>query len=261
MVTDYATVMAIAGAAALASPVGGLVALWSRPTTLFMSIALGFAGGVLLATICFSMLPQALQLGSLPIAVTGFSPGFLAMYAFDLLVHHGRLAGEESKQHRQVERFYRRRRVRRGEVTVLAGETSVEELIEGVSIGVGTAIKPGLGLLIGLAIVIDNLSEALGIGEIIRAEQGERQPQTRRILGWTGLIGAAVLVSALAGWFFLRGLSGPVLAFLLSLGGGGMFYLTLTNFVPQAEELHYQQSAALSIGFGFMFIFVLSGFL
>jgi ZIP family zinc transporter len=40
-----------------------------------------------------------------------------------------------------------------------------------------------------------------------------------------------------------------------------MFYLTLTDFVPQAEELHYQQSAALSIAFGFIFIFVLSRFL
>lgn len=38
-----------------------------KPTTLFMSVALGFASGVLLATICFSMLPQALESGSLPI--------------------------------------------------------------------------------------------------------------------------------------------------------------------------------------------------
>lgn len=41
-------------------------------------------------------------------------------------------------------------------MTVLAGGTSAEELIEGLSIGVGTAIKPGLALLIALAIIIDN---------------------------------------------------------------------------------------------------------
>jgi ZIP family zinc transporter len=38
------------------SPLGGLVALWVTPTTLFMSFALGFASGVLLATVAFSML-------------------------------------------------------------------------------------------------------------------------------------------------------------------------------------------------------------
>lgn len=146
-------------------------------------------------------------------------------------------------------------------MTVLAGGTSAEELIEGLSIGIGTAIKPGLGLLIGLAIVVDNVSEALSIGEIIRSEQGnEKRGHVRRILGWTGLIGVALLGSALVGWFFLRGLSQPVLGFLLGMGGGGMFYLTITDLVPQAEERHYQQSAAISIAVGFMFIFILSEF-
>jgi ZIP family zinc transporter len=72
------------------------------------------------------------------------------------------------EQHAGVKRFHRRHRPRGDEVTVLAGGTSAEELVEGISIGVGAAIKPGLGLLIALAIVIDNLSEALSIGELIR---------------------------------------------------------------------------------------------
>lgn len=179
--SDFVTVVAIAGAAAIASPAGGLIAMWRQPTS---------------------------------------------------------------------------------EVTVLAGGTSVEELIEGLSIGVGIAIKPGLGLLIGLAIVIDNLSEALSIGEIIRSEQkNQSRSQWRRILGWTSLIGIALLGSALVGWFFLRDLSGPALGFLVAAGGGGMFYLTITDLVPQAEERHYQQSAAVSTGVGFLSLFMLSVFL
>jgi zinc transporter, ZIP family len=261
-VADFLTIIAIAGAAALASPVGGLIALWRKPTTLFMSVALGFASGVLLATICFEMLPQALEMGSLPIAVGGFAVGFAAVYGFDLFVHRGQLVGEAAEQRPQVERFYQQRRPRGNEVTVLAGGTSAEELIEGLSIGVGTAIKPGLGLLIGLAIVVDNLSEALSIGQLIRSEpEGEKREPMRRVLGWTGLIGAALLGAALVGWFFLQGLSERVLGLLLGIGGGGMFYLTITDLVPEAEERHYQQSAAVSIAVGFMLIFILSGFL
>jgi ZIP family zinc transporter len=60
---------------------------------------------------------------------------------------------------------------RGGEVTVLAGGTSAEELIEGLSIGVGATINPGLALLIALASIIDNLAESLSIGEIIRSER------------------------------------------------------------------------------------------
>jgi zinc transporter, ZIP family len=50
-----------------------------------------------------------------------------------------------------------------------------------------------------------------------------------------------------------------VLGFLLGNGGGGMFYLTVTDLIPEAEERHYQQSAAVAIAVGFMLIFILSG--
>jgi zinc transporter, ZIP family len=260
--TDPLVILGVAGAAALASPIGGLIAIWRKPTTLFMSIALGFASGVLLGTICFSMLAQALELSSIGKAAGGFAIGFAAVFAFDLFIHRWKVAGERAEQRPQVERFYQRRRPRGSEVSVLAGGTSVEELIEGLSIGIGAAIKPGLGLLIALAIVVDNLAEALSIGEIIRSEpKKEGAHQERRILGWTGLIGIAILVSTFVGWFFLRWLSPSVLGFLFGVGGGGMFYLVVTDLVPEAEERQYQESAALSIGIGFLAMFILSQFL
>jgi ZIP family zinc transporter len=48
----------------VASPIGGLIALWHKPSTLFMSIALGFASGTLLGTISFEVIPQAVELSS-----------------------------------------------------------------------------------------------------------------------------------------------------------------------------------------------------
>src|SRR5690606_20264039 len=121
---------------------------------------------------------------------------------------------------------------------------------------------PGLGLLVAAAIVVDNLSEGLSIGQLIRSESTESgRSQARRILGWTGLIGVALLVSAIGGWFLLRGMPEPPLGVLFAAGGGGMFYLTITDLVPEAEERQYQQSAAISVGLGFIAIFVVSSFL
>jgi hypothetical protein len=48
MSDDVFTIMAIAAAAGFASPAGGLVALWRAPTSLFMSVSLGFASGVVI---------------------------------------------------------------------------------------------------------------------------------------------------------------------------------------------------------------------
>jgi zinc transporter, ZIP family len=261
MSPDLFLILSVAGVAAVASPTGGLLALSAKPTTLFLPLALGFAGGVLLATISFEMLPQALELSSMPVAVAGFLIGFAFVYGFDLFIHRGKLAGPKAEQEREVELYHVQHQPRGDQVTVLAGGTSIEELIEGLSIGVGAAIKPGLGILIALAIVIDNLAEALSIGELIRDQQRhEKRRPVWRVLKWTGLIGISLLSSALAGWFLFRGLPRPVLGFLFAAGGGGMFYLTMSDLVPEAEQRHYQQSAALAIGAGFMTIFVLGHF-
>jgi ZIP family zinc transporter len=39
-----------------------------------------------------------------------------------------------------------------------------------------------------------------------------------------------------------------------------MFYLTITDLIPRAEERQYQQSAALAVAVGFLTIQVLSSF-
>jgi ZIP family zinc transporter len=234
-------VLGIAVAAALASPLGGLISLWLAPTTFFMSLALGFASGVLLATISLEMVPQALEASSLVVTMVGFIGGFLAVYGLDLFINRGKIAGEKAEQKSAVRRFHRRHRPRGDQVTVLAAGTSAEELIEGLSIGIGAAI------------VVDNVAEALSIGELIR-DQSRNDPRRPvwRVLKWTGFIGVSLLSSALVGWFALGGLPKPGLGFLFAMGGGGMFYLTVTDLVPEAEERHYQQSAALAIGAGFM---------
>lgn len=252
---DAATLLAIAAAGALASPLGGALALWMRPGTLSLSIAVGFAAGSLLGAFAFEMLPRAAEVASLPVAVGGFALGFAAVYVLDLLVR-GTSAGEKAAQSGWV-RSARSRRGKRGDgVTVLAGGTSAEELIEGLTIGVSAATEPSLGLIVGLAIVIDNLGEGLSIGDLIREHGGERQ--ARRILGWTGLIGAGLFVSALAGWFFLRDLSPGTLGLLLAAGAGAMFYLTVTELVPEAESHHFRESSAIAAGVGLLLIFVLS---
>lgn len=117
-----------------------------------------------------------------------------------------------------------------------------------------------MGLLIAVAIVIDNFAEALSVGELILAEHGSgRQHRVRRVIKWTGLIGISLLGSALAGWLLLRNMSPTVLGFLLGAAAGGMFYLTTTDLLPEAEKRHFQhQSAGLAAGAGFMLILVLS---
>lgn len=253
---QFLTILAVALGAALASPLGGLLAILIRPSSLLLSIAVGLAGGVLLGTIAFEMIPKALELSSLTLAVGGFGLGFGLVYLLDLFVNRWRLAGPEADQKAKVDGIHRRKRPLGGEASVLAGGTGSEEIIEGLAIGIGAALAPGTAIIVALAIGIDNVSEAMSIGELILGEGKEHA--RRRILFWTSLIGAALFASAMVGWFALKGLSESVQGLLFALGAGGMFYLTVADLVPEAESHQYQQSAALALGCGFLTVLVLS---
>jgi ZIP family zinc transporter len=241
----------------LASPLGGWLGSRFKAGTLFLSIATGLAGGVLLGTFAFEMLPQSVAAAGRLATVGGFVVGFTIVYVVDLYLNRGFIAGEGSDEWLKLSRLHRRRRVRDSGVSLLAGGTAIEELIEGLSIGVGLAVDPALGVVIGAAIILDNLVEGMSIAEIIRAERPDDAGQ--QIFAWTGLIGVALFASATVGWLALRDISEGIMGTLLAIGAGGMFYLTVTDLLPRSAKTQYQQSAALAAATGFLLMFALSG--
>lgn len=257
MPDDLLLVVTISGVAAVASVVGGLLAIWHRSSTLISSLAFGVASGALIGTVTLEMLPTALESGALAVVAIGFAAGMLSLFLFDLVVHGGWIVGEHADQRRIVRRYHRRRGSG-SQVLVLAGGTSAEELVEGLAIGVGAAIEPSLAFVVALAIAIDNLAEGMSVGELIRDETPDRARAMPRVLAWTGTIGLALFVSSMVGWFALRGVPPTVLSALLAAGAGAMLYLTLSSLVPEGEARQYQGSATLASGVSFALILVLS---
>ena len=121
-------ILGVALAAALASPLGGLLAIWLRPSSLLLSLAVGLAGGVLLGTFAFEMIPTALEMVALPWVVIGFVLGFGLVYLLDLYVNRWEVAGPEADQNGRVRSDRRRRKPRGSNTSVLAGGTSAEEI-------------------------------------------------------------------------------------------------------------------------------------
>jgi zinc transporter, ZIP family len=213
----------VAGMPAVATLIGGRLALLHSPGTLIASIAFGLAGGALLGTVALEMLPHAIAGTPLAWVIVAFAAGFLVVYAFDLYMHRGIVAGEHAEQHKRVQRAYRRKPPHGGPGTYLAAATSLEEIVEGLAIGVSLAVEPRLALLVGLAITIDNLTGGMAIAELFRGEaDGDLRRAKRQATMWTTTVGLALFASAAVSWFVLRGLPGAAAGALVAAGAGAM---------------------------------------
>ncbi len=99
---------------------------------------------------------------------------------------------------------------------MLAVGTIFEAAIEGVSLGVATAIGSGLTLPLAVAVAINNLSEGLSLA--VFSEEDRRGAPAGRALRWATGIGATTVLATLVGWFFLRGVSPAVHAGVFAAG-------------------------------------------
>ena len=65
--------------------IGGVIGVkFKNPSKKFLSFILSFASGLMLAIVCFDLLPEAFELSSLPIAFLGIMIGIIAMIFCDI---------------------------------------------------------------------------------------------------------------------------------------------------------------------------------
>ena len=247
----------LATGAGAASPAGGLLALLIRPSSLLLSLTVGYAGGVLLGAMSLEMVPKALELANGVEVFLGFVVGVLLVWAFDLYIARGMTAGERAEQLGEVRQHHRRHRPRGRKVDVIAGATAGEEIVEGLVIGVSAAIGGGTAIVVAVAIAVDNLAEALSIAELAQADD-RIERKKRRILGWTSAVGVSLVVSAFAGFLLLRGLPADWQGFLTAVGAGAMLYLATTGLIPEAESHQFEQSGGLATAAGFLTMLVIT---
>lgn len=245
--------------AAAASPLGGVIALLLRPSTFLLSLVVGFAGGVLLGALSFEMIPKALELADAIEVYVGIPMGVLLVWGVDLYINRGMTAGDKAAQSRRVRRYHQLHKPHGSKVAVIAAGTAGEELIEGIVIGVSAAIGGSTGFIVALAIALDNVSEALSIGELTKNDEKIKdEDKNRDILIWTGIIGAALVVSAFAGFLLLRGLPSEWQGLLTAIGAGAMFYIAIVGLIPEAESHQFEQSGGLAAAAGFLTMLVLT---
>lgn len=224
---------------------GGAMALQFRClSTRAYSVILGFSAGVMISVVAFDLMPEAIQLGGLAVAIGGVVAGVILVSLLDLLPHTHFMASDAESS-----RFYK--------TGVIVGlGIAMHNLPEGLAIGAGYAHDVTLGLGLALVIAVHNFPEGMAMAcpMII----GGVRPV--RVVLSTMAAGMPMAAGALLG-SAVGSVSPILLAVCLGFAGGAMLFVTCDELIPDAQELSTGHSGSFGIIAGVIFGILLTSLL
>ena len=236
---------ALTAIAGLSTGIGSALAFFSRRTNKsFLSIALGFSGGVMLYVSFVEILAKARDAlvavygdkGGTWAAVAGFFGGIVVIAIIDRLIpsyenpHEARaverMTGPESERAAEEIRLKRM-----GLFTALA--IAIHNFPEGLATFTAGLAAPALGVSIAVAIALHNIPEGISVSVPIYYATGSR----KKAFWYSFLSGVSEPVGAIIGYTILRSFfSSTVFGVLFASVAGIMVFISLDELFPAARE-------------------------
>ncbi len=198
-----------------------------------LSLALHLAAGIVLAVVGLELMPRALDASPQWVPLLAFVAGGALFIGLDHLVGlvQMRMSGGEDK---------------RGALAIFGG-VSMDLFSDGVMIGTGTVLNPGLGLLLALGQMPADVPEGFAAVATMR-RAGVRRPV--RLLLAAGFA-IPILLGAMLGFLALRN-APPVLTLcVLALTGGALAAVVVEEMVSEAHQGDTSQLGPVFLTAGF----------
>lgn len=251
-------ITAIAGVAG--TGVGGLIgAILRRDSSKVVSLLLSFAAGVMLAVVCFDLLPNSFRPEgseadmSIWLVAAGACVGFGVVYLLNWLIDKNtnpELPHVEQAEHPHTaddldelihsDHYYEHRSRTNGNRqlflagVVMAMAIALHNMPEGMVIGASYAgdsakLIGGSGFLIAVIIGLHNIPEGMAVSVPLISGGMEKW----KAVAITALSGAPTIIGAILGYSL--GLLSPIwLSISLSFAGGAMLYVVFGELMPEA---------------------------
>lgn len=189
---------------------GGIIGVTiKKHSNKFLSFILAFASGLMMAVICFDLLPEAFGISKITTVVFGTIVGIIAMIFCDLLV--------EKKFNNKIEK--NTNNLLKTGIIVSIG-LAIHNFPEGLAIGSGFEASIKLGLSLAIAICLHDIPE--GISMAVPMKNGGMK--IGKVIFYVILSGITTGIGAFFG-AIIGGISQAVIAFCLSFSAGAMLYI------------------------------------
>ena len=237
---------------------GGLIgSILRRDSTKVVSLLLSFAGGVMMAVVCFDLIPEAFHpegsSGELPLllVLAGTVLGYCLIYMLNWLIDrstnpevkhidskHPHTADDLDELIHADHYIAHAKRGKNSELfiagVVMAFAIALHNMPEGMVIGASFAgdagdLVGGAGFLVAVVIGLHNIPEGMSVSVPLISGGMSKW----KAIGITALSGAPTVLGAIIGYSL--GLISPVwLSLSLSFAGGAMLYVVFGELLPEA---------------------------
>ncbi len=216
---------------------GGFIGiLINKNSNKFLSFILSFASGLMMAVICFDLIPEALEISNVCSVVLGVIIGVASMIFCDVL----------------VQKFFNKKSYKtnnnllKTSIIVSIG-LAIHNFPEGLAIGSGFEASLKLGLGLAIAICLHDIPE--GISMAVPMKNGGMNKL--KVIFYVVLSGVTTGVGAFFG-AIVGSISQTVISICLSFAAGAMLYIVSGELVPEANSLYKGRMSAIGNMIGFI---------
>ena len=210
--------------------IGGILGIViNKNSNKFLSFVLSFASGLMMAIICFDLIPEALGISSIYGVILGVLLGIISMIFCDVIVQ---------KKFNSKEKKYK---------------NNNELLKTGIIVSIGLAIGSGfeaslkLGLSLAIAICLHDIPE--GISMSVPMKNGGMSKF--KVIFYVVLSGITTGIGAFFG-AIVGSISESVIAVCLSFAAGAMLYIVSGELIPESNKLYKGRMSAVGNMIGFV---------
>lgn len=232
---------ALAGMSTILGSLLGIV--FGTPGPRFMTLTLGFSGGVMLVISFGELLPTGVDTLGFGWAYVAFFGGMLVMFLIDVLIPHTYMG-----EHHGIEPDNPNGKLLKTGLFVALG-IGIHNFPEGMASFAGTLEDVSLGAAIAFAIALHNIPEGLAVSAPVYAATGSRY----KSFLYSFLSGVAEPAGALlAALFLMPFLNETVLGVVLSAVAGIMIFIAVDELVPISRSFGEEHLSIVGIVLGMM---------
>ena len=187
----------------------------------FRGTALGFIGGLMLAVVCFDLLPEAFEAGNVYVSALGLTFGAAMALLLEGKLNHDNMPGLNIN----FNRYFKA-------ALFMAIGIGIHNLPSGIALGSLNASAPLKELHLATALIMHSIPEGLTLGIFLRESKA----------GLFSYILISVLTSipmglgAIIGSYII-GISPVVICISLALAGGMILYIIYHETLPHSREI------------------------